>query len=235
VRTIVIGDVHGCLRELDDLLSRLGPGADDSIYFVGDLIARGPDSRGVLDRVASLGAKSVVGNHEHKLLEARAERRKGEKGPRLGPHHERLLDELEDHHWRQLRALPLWLELPDHDARIVHAGMVPGIAIEEQEPWVLTRMRTIKDDGSANDKRGGTLWGKLLSRPPHVIFGHNAVDGLQLYKYATGLDTGCVYGGKLSALVLPAATSIPPVQDRLDAIVSVDARAAYVPMTAKTS
>lgn len=230
MRTLVIGDVHGCKAELEDLLGLFGPTADDSVYFVGDLIARGPDSTGVLDLVATLGAKSVVGNHEQKLLDARNERRKGERGPRLGPHHEHLLSELEEHHWRQLAALPLWLDLPAHGARIVHAGVVPGIPIEKQEPWVLTRMRTIKDDGQPSEKRGATLWGKLLEEPPHVVFGHNAVDGLQLWKHSTGIDTGCVYGGRLSALVLPGGSPVPSLSDRKDAILSVPARAAYIPM-----
>jgi hypothetical protein len=230
VRTLIIGDVHGCRAELEELLMRLGPGADDSIYFVGDLVARGPDSLGVLDLVATLGAKSVVGNHEHKLLEARAERRRGERGPRLSPHHEQLLGSFHEHHWLQMAALPMWLDLPTHAARIVHAGVVPGVPIEKQDPWALTRMRTIKSDGQASDKRGATLWGKLLLEPPHVIFGHNAVDGLQLWKHATGLDTGCVYGGKLSALVLPAGSPLPSVSERKDAILSVSARSAYIPM-----
>lgn len=208
----------------------LGPTADDSIYFVGDLVARGPDSQGVLDLVATLGARSVVGNHEHKLLEARAERRRGQRGPRLGPHHEQLLLDLEEHHWLQIAALPLWLELPAHAARIVHAGIVPGVPMEKQDPWALTRMRTLKPDGQPSDKRGSTPWGKLLEDPPHVIFGHNAVDGLQLWKHATGLDTGCVYGGKLSALVLPAGSRVPSVSERKDAILSVSARSAYIPM-----
>jgi serine/threonine protein phosphatase 1 len=50
-RTIIIGDVQGCLAELDTLLDRLAITADDAILFVGDLVARGPDSRGVLRRV----------------------------------------------------------------------------------------------------------------------------------------------------------------------------------------
>ncbi|HMJ16523.1 MAG TPA: metallophosphoesterase, partial [Polyangiaceae bacterium] len=74
-RTIVVGDVHGCAAELDMLLEKLGVTGDDQLHFVGDLVARGPNTRAVLRRVRALGARAVMGNHELRLLEARAARR----------------------------------------------------------------------------------------------------------------------------------------------------------------
>src|SRR5512138_2797540 len=68
-RTIVVGDVHGCLEELDDLLVTAGytPGKD-RLVFLGDLLDRGPDPVGVVRRVRELGAECVLGNHEEKHL-----------------------------------------------------------------------------------------------------------------------------------------------------------------------
>ncbi|MCE7975535.1 MAG: hypothetical protein DYG92_14635, partial [Leptolyngbya sp. PLA1] len=71
-RTIVVGDVHGCRAELEELLSRLAFGREDALYLVGDLVARGPDGPGVLDLAAGLGAAAVQGNHEWRLLQVRA-------------------------------------------------------------------------------------------------------------------------------------------------------------------
>lgn len=229
-RTIVVGDVHGCRAELEELLSRLGFGRQDRLYFVGDLLARGPDGPGVLDLVAELGAASVLGNHEWRLLHARAARARGERGPKLGASHEHLMQVLEERHWAALEAMPYWLELPPHALRVVHAGLVPGVPIERQDPWLLTHLRSIADDGTPSDKRGPPLWGERYRESPHVVFGHNAVDGLQLHAHATGLDTGCVYGNRLSALVLDAGAPVPPKKDRRDVIVSVRARKAYVDM-----
>lgn len=229
-RSVIVGDVHGCAAELEDLLDRVGFGAGDALHFVGDLVARGPDGERVLDRARELGASVVRGNHEQRLLDVRAARARGERGPKAGPSHERLLGTLSPRHWKLLESLPLHCDLPEHDLRIVHAGVVPGLPIEEHEPWALLHMRTLDAQGEPSDERDGTLWGKRYRGPPHVVFGHNAVDGLQLHAYATGLDTGCVYGGELSALVLPRGAPVPPVADRRDAIVSVRARRAYVAM-----
>jgi hypothetical protein len=109
----------------------------------------------------------------------------------------------------------------------VHAGLVPGIAIERQDPWVLTHIRSIDPDGSPSSKLRPPFWASLYTGPPHIVFGHNALTGLQLHSWATGLDTACVYGGALSALVLDAGAHVPPVAERESAIVSVPARRRY--------
>ena len=71
-------------------------------------------------------------------------------------------------------------------------------------------------------------WAESYQGAPHVVFGHNAQAGLQLFGAATGLDTGCVYGGQLSAMVLKDGQNPPPPAERRDVIVSVEARERYV-------
>jgi hypothetical protein len=224
--TIIIGDVHGCADELSELLGRVGPGPSDQVVFVGDLVARGPDSRRVLRLMRELGARAVRGNHEERLLAARAARRKGEQGPRLGASHLSVFEALTDEDWAQLESLPLKIDLDEHSLRVVHAGVVPGLAWENQDPRMVTHLRSIGDDGTPSD-RHGRLWGTVYEGPPHIVFGHNARLDVQLHPYATGLDTGCVYGGKLTALVLAASAPVPPVESRRDALVQVDARAQH--------
>jgi hypothetical protein len=204
-RTIIVGDLHGCTGELEELLDqvRFVAGAD-RLVMVGDLVARGPDSHGALALVRRLGALAVRGNHEERLL---TWRRRHEP---LGPDHAHLAEALSDEEWAQIEALPLWLDLPEHGVRVVHGGVVPGQAIEETEPAALLKMRTLDERGRwSSGADDGDLWGARYVGPPHVVFGHNARSEPQLHAWATGLDTGCVYGGKLTALVLADGESVP--------------------------
>jgi len=233
-RGIFIGDVHGCADELQDLLDRLGPTTSDRLCFVGDLVARGPRSREVLATLRALGAGAVRGNHEARLVAARQAHERGERGPRLSPSHERLLAELDDAELEQLAALPLWLDFPEHGVRVVHAGVLPGTPITAQEPEHLLHLRSIHLDGTPSARLGGRRWATLYAGPPHVVFGHDAISGLQLERHAPGLDTGCVYGGALSALVLPRGEPPPPdARARQALVVSVPARRAYYPLTSR--
>jgi hypothetical protein len=225
-RTIIVGDVHGCSQELDALLSKLGLKPSDTLVFVGDLLNRGPDSTGVLRRVRELGARTALGNHEQRLIAARVSRAHGKPGPRLGSSLERLMSELCEQDWQQIEAMPLKIDLPEQGLRVVHAGVVPGVPFETLDPVVVTRIRSIDEDGAPSEK-WGTPWGAKYRGPPHIVFGHNARAVPQLHPDATGLDTGCVYGGRLTALVLPAGAAVPPPAERAGVLVSVPAARAY--------
>jgi hypothetical protein len=216
-RTLVIGDVHGCQAELTDLLDACAYTDGDQVLLVGDLVAKGPDSRGVLALLRRIGARSVRGNHDQAVLRWQdpAARRAA---PEPGPHHLRLARQLDETDWAQLKALPLWLSVPEYALLIVHAGLVPGIPLEQQDSELLMNMRTLRPDGTGSRRpEDGALWGASWPGPERVVFGHHAMAGLQQHPHALGLDTGCVYGGQLTALVLPD-----------DRIQQVPARKAYV-------
>ena len=71
-RTIAIGDIHGCLTAFDALLAEIQPGPTDTLVTVGDYVDRGPDSKGVLDRLLELETSTnlvpLLGNHEEMML-----------------------------------------------------------------------------------------------------------------------------------------------------------------------
>jgi diadenosine tetraphosphatase ApaH/serine/threonine PP2A family protein phosphatase len=169
------------------------------VVLVGDLVRKGPDSAGVVRRVRDIGARAVRGNHDVHFIS------RGEAGALRA----------DDREW--LETLPLFLRLPRHGAIVVHAGLVPGVPLEDQEPEHLLTMRSIRPDGSVSKRVDeGVPWASRWEGPEHVVFGHDAIRKLQLHPHATGLDTGCVYGGELSACIFPGRR-----------IVSVPARRAY--------
>lgn len=232
-RTIIVGDVHGCADELDDLYRTLAVDlCSDQLVFVGDLVAKGPDSRGVLARARQWGAQAVLGNHEDVLLSLRDQDGAPPSAPapdqRPPTAHQQLAASLSQEDWAQLSAMPLFLELAA--GVVVHAGIVPGVPLGAQRRADLLRMRTLTASGEASARHNaGPLWAAAYRGPPFVFFGHHARQGLQVHAHALGLDTGCVYGRALTAAVLPAGEL---AQREL---VSVPARRAYASTAANSA
>lgn len=216
-RTLIVGDIHGCREELEDLLEQSGFEEGDQLVSVGDLVAKGPDSLGVVRLFRELDGRGVRGNHDQHCLHWWDAKLAGEPLPSLRPAHQKVADTLDEEDWRWLADLPLWIELEEHDALVVHAGLIPDLPLEEQDPYDLMNMRSILGDGTGSRSyEDGTPWAELWPGPRLVVFGHDAVRGLQTRPHAIGLDTGCVYGGWLTGVWLPERD-----------LVSVPARASY--------
>jgi hypothetical protein len=228
-RTVIVGDLHGCRRELGDLLSYIGFSRGDRLYSVGDVVVRGPDPHGTVSLLRQKDARAVRGNHEDRLLAWKHAGRRKEKKPSIGKATRRTAEELRPRDWAWLEAQPLWIDLPEHGVRIVHAGLVPGIPIERQDPRNLLYMRSIGERGEPIEERGSTSWAHRYEGPWHVVFGHYARSEPDIARFATGIDTGVVYGGRLTAMVLREGESPPPPEHRKSVLVSVPARRAWVP------
>lgn len=203
-RTLVIGDVHGCLDELRALLAEAGfrPG-EDALVSVGDLVNKGPDSVGVVRLVRALGGRAVLGNHDDLVLRCVAARRTGD-DTSFGDNVRRIAKRLDDDDVAWLESLPLTIAIEDLHTLVVHAGLVPGVPLGSQAREHVITMRSLRSDGSPTKRiEEGVPWASLWPGPELVLFGHDAVRGLQRWPYAIGLDTGCVYGGRLTGLLLP--------------------------------
>lgn len=211
-RVLVVGDVHGCRRELEVLLRALAVAAGDTVVFLGDYIDRGPDVRGVLERLlalaASPGVRSIFlrGNHEDMLLGYLGHGgRYGEAflanggdatlrsyGVSGTPDAARFEAALPPAHLEFVRATKL-LHVEGQYV-MVHAGVRPGRPLDRQNAHDLL---WIRDEFIARPHAFGKT----------VVFGHTPMrEVLEDLPYKIGIDTGCVYGGMLSALELPGLT-----------------------------
>jgi len=228
MRTIIIGDVHGCLDELVALVAECGGTADSRIILVGDLVAKGPDPIGVIRWARENGAASVLGNHDDHVLTAGAQVTAAppDNGGKKQKHaeHMKIAAAMQPDDWAWLRSRPLWLSYPAGEIApmpvlVVHGGLVPGVAVHAQERRHLLALRSIDDDGKPSTRIEGVPWASRWTGPEHVVFGHDALRGLQQHPFATGLDSGCVYGKQLTALLLPERR-----------LIAVPAARAYAPL-----
>lgn len=221
-RTIFIGDVHGCLHEFRTLLSVLDLTPSDCLVPLGDLVDKGPDSLGVLRQarlLATLYERSMflAGNHDEKAL------RFHEKGREQEEWASRATDE----DWAFIRSMPPLLRFPEIGAMAVHGGLFPRFFEKFQTigeipaAWhrgggkrmdgvrSFLRVRHVSaEDGSmlplGEEKPGDPHWSEVYDgREGFVFYGHDPTDGEpRRSKFAMGLDTGCVFGGKLTAAVV---------------------------------
>ena len=195
-QTIVIGDIHGCYDELVALLELVQLKSDDRLIAVGDLIVKGNKNQEVLDRfMGDSRFTSVIGNHDLALLR----HWRGENGS-LKKSQAETAKELESHskaYCDYLASLPFMIDLGDF--LVVHAGVRPGISLDNQSLEDLTELRTL---GLDRTSRTGIPWFQVYDSEKVVLFGHWPTAEPTRAPHAIGLDTGCVYGNRLSAFIL---------------------------------
>jgi hypothetical protein len=197
-RTFVVGDIHGCYEELLALVRSVGLGESDRVISVGDLVTKGLKSREVLELfMRDARFSSVIGNHDRALLEYWKGTRKKK---HLKPSQKKCAKELKEGRERYAEffdSLPGYIDLGSHV--VVHAGLRPGVALEQQSLDDLTTLRTLGPD---RESRTGTPWYELYDGEPLALFGHWPSPTPRRAPCAIGLDTGCVYGHALTAYVV---------------------------------
>lgn len=163
--TYAIGDVQGCAATLDRLLASLPLHSDDRLWFVGDLVNRGPASAAVLRTVRALGERAVVvlGNHDLHLL-ARA-------AGLVGPRRRDTLDDVLDA--PDGEALCAWLRTHpvlhrEHDHVLVHGGLPPRWTSDEALRFAAAAAAALR---AADGDRIALAASTLPERPPEELSG----------------------------------------------------------------
>ena len=222
-RAYAVGDVHGCLDQLNRLIEGIEadlaqrPVKEAFLIFVGDLIDRGPDSRGVIERLRTYerpGVKPIflTGNHEEYFLRVlRAERgvldnwldyggkqcaeSYGISGDQLVALPEDqavqlLRGKVPPEHVRFLKSFHDTFRFGDY--LFVHAGIRPGLPLEQQ---TRADLRWIREPFLTDHGDHGFV----------VVHGHTIVEGVQELSNRIGIDTGAYRTGVLTALVVDGA------------------------------
>lgn len=246
MRYIFIGDIHGCIQELDLLIQKLELRSDDALVFLGDLVDRGPHSIAVIRRVKKLledypNSVAVAGNHESKVIEQN----------RKGIYKERWMPDATEEDWAFLKSLPLLkqFDINGHKVSAVHAGFYPKFFKDYwqdglsriREDWHkgggkymsrarrFLRVRYIGPEGNmlslGENKEGDYFWAtRYDGKEGYVFYGHEPYlrpAEPRLAEHACGLDTGAVFGGRLTAAIVES-------DPRKAKFVSVDALETYV-------
>ena len=204
-RTLIIGDVHGCLDELKAIVGQFSPEKNDQIIAVGDLINRGPDNLGTLKFARKNKIRSVLGNHEKKILHAW---KNGDKSS-LNPVSWRTLLEIGESNLNWISTWPHIFKVPSHKALVVHGGFIPTRKWNKQAAADVTYVQVIDHRGYPTKQAinpNAQPWADYWTGKRHVFYGHAPRPNPLLHARATGLDTGCVYGYYLTAVSLPDFT-----------------------------
>jgi diadenosine tetraphosphatase ApaH/serine/threonine PP2A family protein phosphatase len=213
-RNIIIGDIHGCIEEFNELLNKLNYNPiDDRVILLGDLIDRGPDSVAVVKRAQELNLECVMGNHEHKFLKwYKSHGSRGDVYDKKGYY-----SDFSETDINYIFKMPNYIKIDN--IIIAHAGLKPGVPIEHQTKDDLLYLRyTDKDKKFISLKKihkigkeaaGAHFWTEFWQGPESVIYGHNVssqefplIEEVAPGVVCYGLDTGCCFGGNLSCLII---------------------------------
>ena len=204
-RTIAVGDIHGCLDALNALIDAVQPDRYDTLVTLGDHIDRGPNSRGVLDRLILLAGQCrlvpLLGDHEEMLLEALDDITTLPRWLRCGGvdtlrsygwcpggPRRRLADSIPKHHREFLADCQPYYETQTH--LFVHAGFLPELPMDRQ-PETALRWR-VTDARTAIRHHSGKV----------AVVGHTAQQSGEVLDlgFLVCIDTNCARGGWLTAL-----------------------------------
>lgn len=212
-RNIFVGDIHGCIDEFDELIKTISYNkSKDRLILLGDLIDRGPDSVGVIKRAQELKAEAVMGNHEDKFIKWINNTNYGEVSTI-----KKFYLKLSDQDIQYIINMPTYIKVGNIIA--VHAGLRPGISLENQSKEDLMYLRYTDSKNTlfslkkvhklGKEVLGAHLWTEYWKGPESIVYGHNVYSRNYPYieepspgVFCYGLDTGCCFGGKLTAWIL---------------------------------
>lgn len=224
-RRAFVGDGHGCIDEWLEMMRLLKAEGVDEAWSTGDLVDKGPDSAAVVDYCMRNNVRAIMGNHEEGLLVRYDTWKKTGRLPK-NPDRARTVTSMTPEMIAWLRTLQPLAVFDDLKLVAVHGGLIPRLPLHEQvrRSGTICRLQMchpgmpgkskwfeVSQDGEPEEelrKKGWARWYELHDWEYDVVFGHSVFPEPMVHQNegagrTIGIDTGCVYGGKLTAVIMP--------------------------------
>lgn len=204
---IIYGDIHGCYDEFLSLRNQINPQKNDIEVCVGDIITKGKNSIKTLDFIIENNIKSVLGNHEDKIIRYLNHQTSNKKNPiELDKDEQSIVDNLSEKHIDFLQNLPLYLQF--EDITVLHGGIQNSMDLKnlsKRDKQKILRMRYVDENDEyltyGQEDENSTFWADIYDGSQgFIIYGHQWFNEPKKSNFALGIDTGCVYGNMLSAI-----------------------------------
>ncbi len=209
-RVIIYGDIHGCLDELKQLREKLDIQKEDIEISVGDILNKGPClAHDMICYMQEHHIDVVMGNNEAKAIKQYKKYRKEGAAylQSLRPFESATVLSLREADAAFLERLPYFLRLGN--LTVIHGGLTPGMALDKlddagKKELTLVRYldKKLEPIPWSDTENRYKFWTEVYDgREGFVVAGHHPFPEPKIDKYAMDIDTGCVYGGKLTAAV----------------------------------
>ena len=205
---VIYGDIHGCLSSFVKLRKQINPSYEDHEICVGDFITRGPKSIDTIRYLRENNISSVKGNHEDKIVRYIEHSSLNSPNPiTLNDDEKNIVDSLSSKDIDFLMSLPNFKKI--NKVTVVHAGLMNHNNLDDlskDEIKKIMRLRYISPDGKfipyGEENEHSIFWADIYDgNQGFVVYGHQNFDDVRAKENSLGIDTGCIYGNKLTAAI----------------------------------
>lgn len=226
-RYIIVGDIHGCMDEFQELLRKIAwKSGVDRLILAGDLVDRGPKSAEVVTWARENKVEIVRGNHDDRYVQfdRKLKQVKPSKQPKWlknYPDRMEIYKKLSEEDLKFLKNAPTEIRLKEINTLVVHAGLMPGVDLSDQEDNTKMHIRFLYDNGNCYTKapldatqnycqpRDSFFWAERYEGTWDVVYGHHVFDkeNIKIHQNKLGatcygIDTGVCFGGRLTGLII---------------------------------
>ena len=207
-RCIVYGDIHGCLDTFIKLRDSIKSKEDDYEICVGDFLTRGPKSIETIRYLRANDIFSVRGNHEDKIIRFIEHSKLDYPNPiTLNDDEKNIVDSLNAEDINYLMSLPEFKKI--NNVTIVHAGLMNHINLEnlsKDDVKKIMRVRYLNPGGKfiayGQETDDSVFWADQYDgNQGFIVYGHQNFKDVRVDAFSLGIDTGCIYGNKLTAAI----------------------------------